>query len=375
MKILIDAIPLFSPLTGIGKYTWQIARNLGAINPENDYSYYYGYFSTKLKYEKGAGGPGYRAKERVKRIPFLGGCVRQLRGTLSLLSLKSFDLYFEPNFIPLNIRARRTVVTVADFSFQVHPEWHPRDRVEFFRKFFWTRIRRADRIVVISDFVKQSAIEFGLPEEMLQTIHLGVDGGIFREKEKDEREATRKKFNLPENFILFVGSIEPRKNLLRLVRAYLSLDVRIRSEFKLVLVGFKGWGNQEILELLTSAEDDVLYTGYVSEQELAEIYNLATLFAYPSVYEGFGLPALEAMACGCPVVASNAASLPEVCGDAALLVDPLDEASIAEGLRRLLADESLRMQLRRKGLQRAALFSWEKSAREHLRVFEGVCKA
>lgn len=375
MKIAIDAIPLFSPLTGIGKYTWQIARSLRAIDQVNDYSYFYGYFSKRLKYEKGAGGAGYQVKEGIKKLPVLGSSARQLARSLGILSLNRFDLFFEPNFIPLNIRARRTVVTVADFSFEVHPSWHPNDRVEFFRKYFWKRIRRADGIIVISNFVKRSAIDFGLPAEKLRTIHLGVDREFFQLMEKEKLAATQKKFNLPDNFILFVGSIEPRKNLLRLMRAYLALDVRLRREFKLVLVGFKGWENREILELLSKAKGDILYTGFVSEQELGEIYNLATLFVFPSVYEGFGLPVLEAMACGCPVVASSVASLPEVCGDAALLVDPLDEASIADGLSRLVAGESLRRELRRKGLERAALFTWEKSAREHLIVFEDVCKA
>lgn len=373
MKIAIDAIPLFSPLTGIGKYTWQIARALRAIDQENDYSYFYGYFSEKLKWEKGAGGAAFQVKEQIRKIPFLGDGARRFGRSLGFLSLGGFDLYFEPNFIPLNIRARRTLVTVADFSFEAHPDWHPKDRVEFFRRNFWKRIRRADGIVVISDFVKQSAIEFGLPAENLRTIHLGVDGEFFRVMERDRLLATKMKFNLPDSFILFVGSIEPRKNLLRLLHAYLSLDSRLRKEMKLVLVGFKGWGNQEVMDLLNRAKDDVLYTGYVSESELGEIYNLATLFAYPSLYEGFGLPALEAMACGCPVVASNVTSLPEVCGDAALLIDPLDETSLADALGRLAVDESRRSALRKKGLERAALFSWEKSAREHLRVFQDVC--
>jgi glycosyltransferase involved in cell wall biosynthesis len=374
MNVIIDAIPLLSPLTGIGKYTYEISRRFPLLDTEHDYSYYYGYFSDQLRCGEGAGGAGSSVKEKVCKIRGLGRLARKMKGVVSSLSMKKFDLYFEPNFIPLNIKAQSTVTTIADFSFLVQPDWHPRERIEYFQEFFWKRIGKADRIIVISDFIKKSAIEFGLPEEILRTIHLGVDGETFRLKDSNQLGETKKKFNLPDNFILFVGSIEPRKNLLRLVQAYLSLEKTIRNEFKLVLVGFKGWENREIMELLSEAKEDILYAGYVPEQELADIYNLATLFVYPSLYEGFGLPALEAMACGCPVVTSNVASIPEVCGDAAMLVDPLDEESIADGLRRLVGDETLRQELRLKGLDRVKLFSWERSAKEHLKVFEEVCR-
>ena len=157
-----------------------------------------------------------------------------------------------------------------------------------------------------------------------------------------------------------------------LVRAYISLDKGIRKDIKLVLAGFKGWENKEIMALLKEGKSDVLYLGYLPDKELGELYNLATLFVYPSMYEGFGLPPLEAMACCCPVVASNVASLPEVCGDAALYVDPHDVNSIAEGIHKVLTDDDLRQSLIEKGLERAKLFSWEKSAKEHIKVFEEV---
>jgi glycosyltransferase involved in cell wall biosynthesis len=135
-------------------------------------------------------------------------------------------------------------------------------------------------------------------------------------------ETVKAQYRLPENFILFVGSIEPRKNLKRLLQAYTDMDDKIRKEFKLVLIGFKGWENEEIMRLIHKLKSDIFYLGYLPEEELGKLYNLARLSIYPSLYEGFGLPPLEAMACGCPIIVSHTASLPEVCGDAAFYADP-----------------------------------------------------
>jgi glycosyltransferase involved in cell wall biosynthesis len=372
MKVAINAIPLLSPLTGIGKYTYEITKQLGNLYPDNEYSYFYGYFSRHLRGRGEFSDTQYHLKEKIKQSSKLRHFVRTMIGFSSCLSAKKHDVYFEPNFIPLKIRAQKTVVTVADFSFREHPEWHPKDRADYFSKVFWKKIEMADRIIVISDYIKTCAVQYGLPEEKLRTIHLGYDRGIFRCRDKELLQKTRLKYNLPDKFVLFVGSIEPRKNLHRLLKAYLSLDVRLRTSYKLVLVGFKGWDNRVVMDLLKQFEQDVIYTGYVSEQELGEIYNLATLFVYPSLYEGFGLPPLEAMACGCPVLTSPVTSLPEVCGDAASYADPEDEKSIAKELTRLLEDESARKELSRKGIERARQFSWERSAREHMEVFRGA---
>nr|WP_256502708.1 glycosyltransferase family 1 protein [Desulfuromonas sp. KJ2020] len=181
----------------------------------------------------------------------------------------------------------------------------------------------------------------------------------------------RERLHLPSRFVLFVGSIEPRKNLLRLLQAYQLLSDRLRREVKLVLAGFRGWENREVMAILKKLEGDVHYLGYVTEQDLAALYNLADLFVYPSLYEGFGLPPLEAMACGCPVLVSRIASLPEVCGEAAAYLDPENVEEMTAELTRLLEDGTARGQLATKGLERAQLFSWERSAREHLAVFAG----
>ena len=376
MKIVIDTIPLLSPLTGVGSYIYHIAQSLGAIDPINDYTYFYGYYSRNLHaYYNENKKILYQAKELLSKMPIVGGLAANKLGRfVNAVSQRSFDLYFEPNFIPINIKSHRTVVTIFDFSVILYPEWHPKRRIRYFKKNFWKNLERADRIIVISDYIKKEAVSFRLPEERLKTIHLGYDREVFKTYPPQDLQSIRKKYSLPDHFMLFVGSIEPRKNLENLVRAYISLDKGIRKDIKLVLAGFRGWENKEIMALLREVKSDVLYLGYLPDTELGELYNLATLFIYPSIYEGFGLPPLEAMACGCPVVVSNAASLPEVCGDAAYYVDPRDVNSIAGGIAKVLSDETLRRSLIARGLERAKLFSWEQAAKKHLEVFEDAAE-
>jgi len=157
---------------------------------------------------------------------------------------------------------------------------------------------------------------------------------------------------------------------MRLLQAYRQLPAKVRNEVKLVLAGFRGWDNTDVLELLASLNNDVVYLGYIPEHDLAGLYNLAEAFVYPALYEGFGLPPLEAMACGCPVVVSKVASLPEVCGEAAAYVNPLCVDEISSALEQICNHATERQLLSIKGLQQAAKFSWERSAREHLAVFE-----
>jgi glycosyltransferase involved in cell wall biosynthesis len=369
MKIVIDAIPLLSPLTGVGNYTFNLIREFQRLRPDFEYTFYYGYSSKRLKYYPRDNKIFYYTKELAKKIPLLSSHVRSIKNTLVFFHPYKYDLYFEPNFIPLEMKAKKTVATVYDFSFHHHPEWHPKERADDFSKNFFKRIKKADCIITISKYVEKEALEMlKIRDCRIVTIYPGFND-IF---EANEYEEIGNGFS--EKYILFVGSIEPRKNLVKLLKAYLSLPEYIKKNFKLLLVGFRGWENKEIIELLNKSKGAVNYLGYVKNEKLAELYRKASCFVYPSLYEGFGLPPLEAMACGCPVVVSNVSSLPEVCGDAAYYVDPTDTESIAGGIEKVLRDEELRQNMIEKGLERAKLFSWEKAAKEHLKVFEEVVK-
>jgi glycosyltransferase involved in cell wall biosynthesis len=208
--------------------------------------------------------------------------------------------------------------------------------------------------------------------EKITPIHLGVEHGTFKTYDRESLDRWKRELGLPENFILFVGTREPRKNLKRLLDAYMELPERLKKEFKLVLIGPQGWNKTESESALRKMGDHVIVMGYMETPTLGYVYNLATLFVFPSLYEGFGLPPLEAMACGCPVVVSNVSSLPEVCGDAAYYVEPQDPSSIAEGICKVLEDSDTREALISKGIERAGVFSWERTARETLAVFREV---
>lgn len=251
----------------------------------------------------------------------------------------------------------KLIVTVHDISPVLFPNFHPVRRVMYFQHILPRLLRQADRIICDSESTKEDVIEHYNIQRNLRVVHLGVKESFKPTKDKE----VLAKYNLPKGYILFVGTLEPRKNLNRLMRAFDMLSCQER----LVLVGMKGWGNHKF-------PDNVIRLNYVAKEDLPAIYSHAKLFVYPSLYEGFGLPVLEAMACGCPVITSNVSSLPEVAGDAALLVDPYNAEGIAESIRKILIDKKLQKDLREKGMDRAKEFSWNKCAEETQKVYEEV---
>jgi len=368
-RIAIDVIPLLGRLTGVGHYIRELVHQFGKLSPQYEYVYYYGYFSKRILT---AGKRIHGIKDFLSKMPLVRTSLRGFRGTVAKYHRAEFDLYFEPNFIPLDIRAKSIVTTVHDFSFQLFPEAHPKDRVEYFRKSFLKNVRRSTKIITDSGYTKIEAIDIlRVPGDMITPIHLGVDHGLFKIYPREAQDTCRRELGLPEKFILFVGTREPRKNLGRLVQAYAELPDPVQREFSLVLVGPRGWGESDPARGKKLA-NRVMVLDYLDTQKLALAYNLASALAYPSLYEGFGLPPIEAMACGCPVVVSNVAALPEVCGDAAVYVDPNDTQSISAGMQRVLSDETLRSDLIERGLRRAKNFTWEKTAGETLKVFDEI---
>jgi len=381
MNIVINTIPLLSRLTGVGNCIYHTARALLEADARNRYTFYYSYFSDRLvspAYPDDArANTSFSALHAAKGFLDAHHAVRAAARTCAetwhrlMTCTRRFDLYYEPNYIPLPMRARRRVTTVHDLSFHVHPEWHPADRIEYFSKRFLKRIVRSDVITADSEFTRQELLDLlRIDEARVRVVHLGYDGAVFREHSPEDVARFREAHRLPERFILFVGSIEPRKNINRLLDAYALLPDETRGEIKLVVAGFSGWRNDDTMRRLDAMKDDVTFLGYLDVAELGLCYAAATVFAYPSLYEGFGLPPLEALACGCPVVASDIPPLREVCGDAARFVAPEQPESITEGVQKVLSDKDLRRKLSAEGLRRAEGFSWEKTAREMLAIFE-----
>jgi len=366
-KVGINSISLLSPLTGVGRYTYEITNRI--LNDKAlEFYFYYGYFSKKfiLPYSN-------NQIKNVKALIFnytiLRKIFRRLLFFYTKFSNKKFDLYWEPNFVPLkNIKARKVVTSIHDFSFMLYKDFHPKERIEFFENNFFQNIYRSNVIICFSNFTKREILErLNLDEKRVKVIYHGIDHNLFKIYNNFKLN-----FKLPKKFILSVGSIEPRKNLKGLLTAYSKLPIDIKNEYHLVLAGFKGWNNKEILDLIEKNKRYIHYLGYVSDLELAQIYNLASLFIYPSFYEGFGLPPLEAMACGTPVITSNVSSLPEVGGEAVVYCNPYDVEDIKNKIEMVIKDEVLQKEMIKKGLKRAKQFTWEKSSQEHLKLFKEI---
>jgi glycosyltransferase involved in cell wall biosynthesis len=370
MKIAVNSIPLLGPKTGVGNYAWNICRILEDLPDGPELSYYYGHFSRQLMYSQ-TEHPFVRTfKDTAGRIPLVKSLYRRIRNIRARIQIRQFDIYFEPNFIPLDLKFKRLAVTVHDFSFHLHPKWHPAERVEYFRDNFWKNIQRADAIITVSNFIRNQAVdEFGFDSKKVHVIPNGFDQSLFHPLQPHDRVLARQRLNLPDRFVLFVGSIEPRKNLLNLLDAYASLPQSLQNSTPLVLAGFRGWENTTIMRRLERLHGNVRYLGFVQDEDLAALYALAELFVYPSFYEGFGLPPLEAMACGCPVLVANASSLPEVGADAVLYTSPDNVEEMAAAMQNVLENSSLGQRLRVKGLERASSFSWQASALAHLDLF------
>jgi glycosyltransferase involved in cell wall biosynthesis len=365
VKILVDAISLLSPMTGIGRYTYEVSKNIkkSAIY---DVDFYYGYYSKNLLSSNDA--PQYKyVKSFITKNVFIKAFFRKMLFLSSKIFAASYDIYWQPAFIPNDgIKSKKVVTSVHDFSLILHKDFHPKERIEYFEKYFFKNIVQSDLIITGSSYTKKEIIErLDFKEEDIRVIYHGIDHNLFKIYDKPKVD-----FQIPKKFILAVGSIEPRKNLHGLLKAYNLLDENIRNEYQLVLVGFKGWNNIEIMDLIDSHSDKIHYLGFISDQELAYIYNLASLFVFPSFYEGFGLPPLEAMACGTPVVSSNLTSMPEVCLDAAIYCNPYQEMDIKEKIEIVLSNASLQIEMVSKGIARAKDFTWEKSAYQHIEVFK-----
>lgn len=374
-NIFINTSPLLGPRTGIGNYTLQIAQRVMRM-PESKITFFDGDYTQKLPINTvGASGKQPSLIRYLKRFPHIFNKIKEIHGLIRASSLKKrhFDLYFEPAFIPLSVPAKRLVITVHDFSFHLHRDWHPLDRVLWFEKHFWSGIKKAHHFIFISDFIRNSAIdEFGFDPSRCTTIHCGVDHSLFYPRPKEELEIVRQRYDITAPFILFTGSVEPRKNLKGLLKAYISLPEHIHRDIKLLIVGFSGWQHTEIMQIIQTHTKDIRYLGYVPKEDLACLYNLAEVFVYPSFYEGFGLPPLEAMACGTPVIVSNTSAMPEVCGDGAIYVNPDDMSQLTQAILTLLEDMDMRKRLAKQGENRAAMFSWDKAAESHINLFQKI---
>jgi glycosyltransferase involved in cell wall biosynthesis len=267
------------------------------------------------------------------------------------------------------------VTTIHDVSFKRCPEFFTlKDRL-ILSAAVRRAARRAARILSVSEHGKRELLDlYGIPPERIAVVYPGVDDQFAPLNRESARRAVAKRYGISAPFILTVGVIQPRKNLPRLLEAFARLKGILRTDHKLVIVGKSGWREDNLLDRIRALDlvGDVALTGYVPYEDLPVLYNAADIFVYPSVYEGFGLPPLEAMACGTPVITGNLTSLPEVVGEAGIMADPYDPDSFAQAMLNVLSSESLRADMAARGPEQAAKFSWDTMAHQMAAVYRAA---
>jgi len=373
MKIAIQAADLDHPrIDGTRVYIWNLLKHFGNIDRENDFLIYHkGVFNPNLV------PPEFRNYEFIsKGFPFFW---TQTRFAYEIWKDKPDIVWMPMQALPIIRRKNvKTVITVHDLAFKIFPEYFPAKdlrRLNFYADF---AIRNAAKIITDSESTKKDIGRFypDIDQEKIKVIPLGFDASTYRnELPKEESEAVRKKYKIPGGrYLLHVGAIQPRKNLTLLIRAFEILkEEKGNEDLKLVLAGEPAWQSEATVEAIKNSSNskDIILTGKVSFSDLAAIYEGASVFVLPSLYEGFGIPILEALASGVPSVLADNSSIPEVGGDAALYFKNDDLDDLISKIKQVLSDNALASELSKKGKERARDFSWEKCAEKTLEFLRG----
>lgn len=364
-KVVINATNIGYELNGIGVYTLSLLRALSRLETDIHFVIYVnknseGHFQNfsfpgnfTIRWVTGCISPDYNFKSHFLRLLYT-----------NLLSVRYRNhLIFNTSQIEASLFGSKQIITVHDIIPLLFKKDHKK-QYYFYKYLLKYALNKAKAVIVPSNHTKELVVSsYGLSSDKIRVIYNGIQDSYLREVDSYNPKK--------ENFILYIGRIAPSKNIMSILKAF--EIIRNKIDHKLIIVGD---GKKNFLKRHYTrslyGDNRVIFKRHISNDEIINLYKNASLFIFPSLYEGFGLPPLEAMVCSCPVVVSNVSSLPEVCGDAAYYVDPYSVESIAEGMYKVLTDEFLRQNLIKKGLERAKLFSWEKSAKEHIRVFEEV---
>jgi len=374
MKIGIDASLVVGDRAGVGYYTASLIEALASVDSQNEYvlyPFFYHIFDPRFK-ELASPAKNFSVRFRSLPEPWVRYLWFRSRVPKHWL-LGTVDVLHSTTYCCPRAHSGKLVVTIYDISFLRFPEHHTEaNRLHCVRGTL-DAAQMADRIIAISENTRKDLIEyFNIDDDRIVVIPLAARKGFAPRPAEEVQVYVSRWWGLSSPYLLSVGTLEPRKNMKRLIQAYCDLPRELRDRYSLVIAGGKGWLSSDLYHhvLETGVQDRIRFLGYVPEGDLPWLYCGASCFLYPSLYEGFGLPTLEAMACGVPVVASNTSSLPEVVGDAAILVDPQSERDIGQAMIKVLSDVQLRGLMSAKGVSRAAGFSWEKVALDTLRVYE-----
>ncbi len=368
MRIGLDGDTLGRKRTGDESYLASLMRGLGRIDATNDYVVFVrNAASASAQFPE-------LARWEFRTVSPASIWLRHPFGMPVALRRSRIDLLHVQYFLPPLTRVP-SVVTVHDISFAVRPEYFTRrDRV-LLGALVPPALRKASRVITDTEYTRRDMVRvYGLDPARIEVIPLAADPRYGVLDRAECRDLVAKRHGIRDGFVLYVGTLQPRKNVAPLIEAYGRMRRRTGLPHKLLIVGKPKYRYESVFEAIRSSgfESDIQFAGFVPDDELPMYYNAADVFVFPSLYEGFGLPVLEAMACGTPVVSSNASCLPEVAGEAALLVDPSDVDGFDRAMERILGDAAFAHELRARGRARAAEFSWDRTARETLAVYAKV---
>jgi alpha-1,3-rhamnosyl/mannosyltransferase len=375
MRVLVNQWLATGSRTGIGHYAAELLRALRSQTGGDQFLAYPPGWLNRLRglVKSGSATPSTGSGSLLASLRPLGRTLLAAHFR-AFCTLRDFDVYHEPNYVPLPCD-RPTVATIHDLSLLVHPEWHPAERVAWFTANVPRMLGQCARFLADSEFSRQEAIRvLSLRPEKITTVHVGIRPNL-RPLPPTQVAEELQRLGLPPRYLLYVGTIEPRKNLLMLLKTYCALPAQVRSGCPLVLVGRWGWNAGAEADYLqnTARAKGVIHLGYVPEEHLATVYNGARALVYPSLYEGFGLPPLEMMACGGAVLASTTPAVKEVVGSHGRLIDPLDRDGWWEAMLWVITDDDFQQALRRDPTAVARHYTWERCAAETLRVYRSLC--
>lgn len=357
MRIGIDLSALSKTVAGIGNYCIQLVKNIYQLDKENEY-YLFAPTDIDLPIEE---------NERWHFINY-GSTLKYLTAMPGILKKLKIDVFVGTrHYLPPFNSHIKYLGIVHDLIPMYMPELFTKDHLLRFKFFTNLCAKKADHIVAVSNATKDDVIKYmKIPESKITMIYEGADKRFSPARDEVRIKEVMDKYHIDKPYILCLSTVEPRKNMLRTIKAFEQLTIKGINDYKLVLVGGKGWNNGEIYEYAQShgMQDSVIFTGYASDDEIKHIYANATVFVYASLCEGFGIPIIEAMQSGTPVITSNVSCMPEVAGDACELVNPYSISDIEHAIEKIITNKALREKMRKAGLKRASEFSWEKCAKE-----------